>query len=326
MWLPFWEPLRTTELERILHRTPSRQRSLALAAVVSQVIAPGSKLATARRLSPETADSTLGEALGLGEVSGNEMLSMLDWLLERQRWIEKSLANRHLHNATLILYDVTSSYLEGRNCPLASFGYSRDGKKGKMQIVFGMLCAADGCPIAVEVFRGNTADPSTLSGQVKTIQQRFGIRHIALVGDRGMITTARIKQDLKPAGLDWISALRTDGLRKILDMSEQGDGEEEGNGRTRIDSLKPDGIVEVSSDEFPGETIMVCLNARLRSERAPQARGAAFENRTGIGGHRPFGEDLEISLAKRRSPAKSELKSIAGRWPSILRFTSQRSD
>ena len=259
---------RTTGLERILHRTPSRQRSLALAAVVSQVIAPDSKLATAKRLSPDTADSTLGEALGLGAVNGNEMLSMLDWLLERQRWIEKSLANRHLHNATLILYDVTSSYLEGRNCPLASFGYSRDGKKGKMQIVFGMLCAADGCPVAVEVFRGNTADPSTLSGQVKTIQQRFGIRHIALVGDRSMITTARIKQDLKPAGLDWISALRTDGLRKILDMSETGDGEEEGNGRTRIDSLKPDGIVEVSSDEFPGETIMVCLNARLRSERA----------------------------------------------------------
>ena len=249
-------------LERILHRTPSRQRSLALAAVVSQVIAPDSKLATARRLSPDTCDSSLGEILKLGEVSGNELLAMLDWLLKRQKWIERSLANRHLHDATLLLYDVTSSYLAGRHCPLASFGYNRDGKKGKMQIVFGLLCAADGCPIAVEVFRGNTADPSTVSAQISTIQKRFGIRQIALVGDRGMLTTARIKADLMPAGLDWISALRNDALRKILAIADQNDG------RMKLDALEPDGVVELTSEAFPGETIMVCLNARLQGERA----------------------------------------------------------
>lgn len=249
-------------LERMLQRTPSRARSLALAGVVCQLIRADSKLAAARRLSPDTADSSLGEVLGLGTVSGNEMLSMLDWLLKRQKWIERSLANRHLHDATLILYDVTSSYVEGQNCPLAAFGYNRDGKKGKMQIVFGLLCAADGCPIAVEVFDGNTSDPKTLASQVNAIRSRFGIGRVALVGDRGMITSARIREDLQPSGLDWISALRTDGLRKILDVSDSGDG------RTRMDALAADDAVELRSDHFPGEKIMVCLNERLRSQRA----------------------------------------------------------
>ena len=144
-------------LERILHRTPSHMRNLALAAIIARVIAPASRLATARRLSPETTSSSLATLLQLGPVSGNELLDMLDWLLKRQRWIERSLANRHLEGATLILYDVTSSYLEGQSCPLAAFGHNRDGKKGKKQIVFGLLCASDGCPVAVELFPGNTA-------------------------------------------------------------------------------------------------------------------------------------------------------------------------
>ena len=130
-----------------------------------------------------------------------------------------------------------------------------------MQIVFGLLCAADACPITVEVFDGNTSDPKTLSSQVDTIRRRFGISHVVLVGDRGMITTARIKADLQPARLDWISTLRSDGLRKILDGSETGDG------RSRIDALIADDVVEVTSDHFPGERTMVCLNERLRSER-----------------------------------------------------------
>ena len=305
-----------TGLARILHRTPSRQRSLALAAVVSQLIAPDSKPATARRLSPQTCDSSLGEILNLGNVSGNEMLSMLDWLLKRQKWIERSLANRHLHDATLLLHDVTSSYLEGRHCPLASFGYDRDGKKGRMQIVFGLLCAADGCPIAVEVFRGNAADPGTVSAQVSAIQQRFGIQKIALVGDRGMITTARIKADLQPAGLDWISALRNDGLRKILDIADRNDG------RVKVDALKADGVVELTSEAFPGETIMVCLNARLQGERArKRARRCCRKPRRRF---RPLPIRC-AAAAFRVKPAlraKWALRSIAGRWRSTLRFTS----
>ncbi len=140
--------------------------------------------------------------LGLGEVTGNEMLAMLDWLVSRQRWIERSLANRHLRGGTLILYDVSSSRLEGRKCPLAAFGHSRDGKRGKKQITYGLLCAADGCPAAVEVFAGNTADPSTVASQVAKVRERFGIGRVALVGDRGMLTAARIREDLGPAGLD----------------------------------------------------------------------------------------------------------------------------
>ncbi len=157
-------------LERLLHRHPSRQRDLALAAIAARVLAPASKLATARSLSADTAASSLGPLLGLGPVHGNELLAMLDWLLARQKWIEKSLARRHLSGATLLLYDVSSTYLEGRCCPLAAFGHSRDGKPSKQQLVFGLLCAADGCPVAVEVFAGNTGDPRTLASQVAEIR------------------------------------------------------------------------------------------------------------------------------------------------------------
>ena len=249
-------------LERILHRHRSRQRDLALAAVVARVLAPDSKLATARRLSPETADSSLGTLLGLGPVSGNEMLAMLDWLLARQRWIQTSLSNRHLRDATLILYDVSSSYLEGRLCPLAAFGYNRDAKQGKQQIVFGLLCSAAGCPLAVEVFPGNTADPATLGRQVDRIRKRFGIARIALVGDRGMLTTARIREDLQPAGLDWISALTSKHLRKLLAARRQRD-----EAPLAAASLLPDAVAEITSPDFPGERLMVCLNPRLRAER-----------------------------------------------------------
>ena len=254
-------------LPRILHRKRSRSRDLALAAIVARVLQPLSKLATARGLSPPTATSSLGPLLDLGPVHGNEMLAMLDWLLGRQIWIEKSLARRHLEGRTLLLYDVSSSFLEGHSSPLAAFGYSRDGKKGKPQIVFGLLCAGDGCPLAVDVFPGNTADPTTVATQVKKIQGRFGIQSIALVGDRGMLTTARIKQDLSPAGLAWISALRTDGIRKLLRPPKSG-GDGEAPAPLQPGELVPDRVAEILSPDFPGERLLVCLNPRLRQERA----------------------------------------------------------
>ena len=261
---------RSLGLERILHRHPSRSRDLALAALVARVLAPDSKLATARRLSPATADSSLGALLGLGPVSGNEMLAMLDWLLARQRWIETSLANRHLQDATLILYDVSSSYLEGRLCPLAAFGHNRDGKKGKQQIVFGLLCAADGCPLAVQVFAGNTADPTTVAAQVQRIQKRFGIKSIALVGDRGMLTTARLREDLEPAGLDWISALKNASVRTLLKRPKPAAGQDPDTLQAplRPGELVPDQVAEIRSPDFPSERLLVCLNPRLRAERA----------------------------------------------------------
>ena len=250
----------------ILHRHPSRRRDLALAAVVARILAPDSKLATARRLSPQTADSSLGTLLRLGPVSGNEMLAVLDWLLTRQRWIETSLARRHLRDATLILYDVSSSYLEGRCCPLAAFGYSRDGKRGKQQIVFGLLCSAAGCPLAVEVFAGNTADPATVQRQVERIRKRFGIARIALVGDRGMLTTARIREDLRPAGLDWISALPAQQSRKLVVVSGQAKPGSRGEAPVAAESLIPDAVAEITSPAFPGERLLLCLNPRLREE------------------------------------------------------------
>ena len=215
--------LRSLGLVRVLGRKSERMRQLAVAAIVARVVDPASKLATARALSPETASSSLGLLLDLGAVTGNEMLDMLDWLHKRQRWIEKSLANRYLKGEnTLILYDVSSSYLEGRCCPLAAFGYNRDGKKGKRQIVYGLLCAGNGCPVAVEVFAGNMADPLTLSSQVQKVRSRFGVERVALVGDRGMLTTARIREDIDPSGLDWISALRTTDIRRLLKEGADG--------------------------------------------------------------------------------------------------------
>ena len=179
-------------------------------------------------------------------------------------WIERSLANRHLRGGTLILYDVTSSYVEGKCCALAAFGYNRDRKRGKMQIVYGLLCAADGCPVAVEVFPGNSADPSTVATQISKIRKRFNIHNVALVGDRGMITSARIREDLLPATLDWISALRNADIRKLF--KDQKDSQIDT--QLYADELQPDQVAEIVSAEFPGERLLVCLNPRLRQERA----------------------------------------------------------
>ena len=184
-------------LDRLLGPNGNRCRDLILALLVGRILDPGSKLAAARTLSPETASSSLGEALGLGAVADDELYAALDWLLARQPAIETALARRHLRNGTLVLYDVSSSYLEGRCCPLARRGYSRDGRKGTLQIVYGLLCAPDGCPVAVEVFDGNTADPMTLAPQIDKLKQRFGLTHVVLVGDRGLITEARISADIR---------------------------------------------------------------------------------------------------------------------------------
>ena len=188
---------------------------------------------------------------------------MLDWLLKRQPWIERSLARRYLKDATVVLYDMTSSYLEGRCCPLARFGHNRDAKRGKQQIVIGLLCTGQGCPIAVEVFAGNSADPSTVAAQVAKLRERFNVERIALVGDRGMLTTARIRESVAPAGLDWISALKSADLRKLLQPLEGGRP-----APLQPEALQPDAVAEIFSPDFPGERLVVCLNPRLLKERA----------------------------------------------------------
>src|SRR2546421_1261068 len=201
-------------LDRMLGPDGNRCRNVVLALLVGRVLEPASKLAAARALSPATAASSLGEVLGLGEVDEDELYTALDWLLERQSAIETALAKRHLRNGTLVLYDVSSSYMEGRCCELAQHGYNRDRKRGKLVIVYGLLGAPDGCPVAIEVFEGSTADPKTLAAQIDKLKQRFHLDHVVLVGDRGMITQARITE-VRAAGLDWITALRAPAIKAL---------------------------------------------------------------------------------------------------------------
>ena len=246
-------------LDRLLAagQAPARLATLVLAMVLARVIDPASKLATARQLDAATATSSLGPLLELGTVSEQELYAALDWLLSQQSRIESRLAQRHLGQGTLVLYDVSSTYFEGRTCPLARRGYSRDGKRDKLQIIFGLLCASDGCPVAVEVFEGNTGDPSTLSAQVAKLKQRFHLDHVVLVGDRGMITEARVETVLKPAGLDWITALRAPTIRTLLDQ-----------GAFQLSLFDERDLAEVTSTDFPDERLVVCRNPWLAAERA----------------------------------------------------------
>jgi Transposase DDE domain len=244
-------------LDRLLGPDGNRCRDLVLALAVSRLLDPGSKLAAARALSPDTASSSLGEQLGLGMVDEDELYTALDWLAVRQPAIEAALAKDHLAGGTLVLYDVSSSYLEGRCCPLAQFGYNRDRKRGKLQIVYGLLCAADGCPIAIEVFEGSTADPMTLTNQVTKLKERFGLDHVVLVGDRGMITQTRITEDLSKAGVDWITALRAPAIKALRDA-----------GALQMSLFDERDIASITSPDFPGERLIVCRNRALATERA----------------------------------------------------------
>ena len=249
--------LRRLGLHSLIARAPSRPRELALALIVARVIHPRSKLATARALNPETAASSLGKMLRLGDVDQHELYDAMDWLRRRQPAIETRLARLHLKDNTLVLYDLTSTYLEGTHCPLAQRGYSRDGKKNKLQIVFGLLCSPEGCPIAVEVFDGNTADPNTVASQVQKLRSRFGLTRVVLVGDRGMLTAARIREDLAPVeGLRWITALRAPAIHKLI-----------ADGTVQPSLFDQRDLAEVTSDDFPGERLIVCKNPRLAKQR-----------------------------------------------------------
>ena len=250
--------IRDTGLDRLLGPDGNRPRELALGMIVNRIIAPGSKLATARMLDETTACTSIGRVLGLGGVCAPEMYATLDWLEARQAEVEKSLARKHFKGGALVLYDVSSSYVEGRCCELARFGYNRDGKKGKMQIVYGLLCAADGCPVAAGVFEGNTADPKTLATQIGKLKARFKLERVVLVGDRGMITEARIREELRPAGLDWITALRAPAIQALA----------ADKGPLQMSLFDERDMAEISSPGYPGERLIVCRNRELAGERA----------------------------------------------------------
>ena len=244
-------------VEELIDATPSHKRDLVLAMLVAQVIDPGSKLATARGLRTETATSSLGQVLSVALCDEDDLYAAMDWVLERKEAIENALAARHLSNGTLVLYDVSSAAFEGRTCPLGKIGHARDGVKGRLQIVYGLLCSPAGIPVAIEVFEGNTADPKTLTAQIKKLKARFGLSRVCLVGDRGMLTRARITEELRPGGLDWLSALRAPQIKALVE-----------DGALQLSLFDTQDLVEISSPEFPGERLVCCHNPALAEERA----------------------------------------------------------
>jgi transposase len=250
--------LRKLQIPTILDPRSSRQRDLAIAMISARILDPASKLATARGLHSDTLHSSLGESLALDSADETELYAAMDWLLARQPRIERELAKRQLQDGAMVLYDLTSTYFEGRHCPLAKLGHSRDDKSGTPQIVFGLLTNAAGCPVAVEVFEGNTSDPKTVAKQVDKLRLRFGLQKVVLVGDRGMITSARIREDLPAShGIEWISALRATQIQKLAK-----------GGQLQMSFFDKTDMVEIAHPDFPGERLAACFNPLLAEERA----------------------------------------------------------
>jgi transposase len=250
--------IRQLGLEGLIASRPSVPRTLVTAMIVSRVIAPHWKLATLRGLREQSATSSLFLELGLKLESDAELYSAMDWLLQRQGHIERKLAEKHLRDDSPILYDMSSSYYTGHHCSLAMFAHNRDGANGYPQINYGLLCNAQGCPVAIEVFEGNTADPTTLEAQVQKVRTRFHIERLVLVGDRGMITSKRIEETLRDIqGLDWVTALRAEQIRALVQQ-----------GSIQLSLFDTQNLIEVQSPEYPGERLVVCYNPILAQERA----------------------------------------------------------
>ena len=255
--------IRKIALDRLMLSTATdagslRHCALVVAMMVDRLIAPRSKLGFVRAVDEETAATSLGEILGLGKVKDYEPYAALDWLLARQVRIENGLARRHLKDGMLVLYDVSSSYFEGHCCPLAQFGHSRDHRSDRLQIVYGLLCTREGLPIAIEVFEGSTADPTTLKSQIDKLKSRFKIKRVVMVGDRGLITQARIRDDLKGSALDWITCLRSSQIQVLA----------QADGPLQLSLFDERDLAEITSPDFPGERLILCRNRELARERA----------------------------------------------------------
>jgi transposase len=274
-------------LPALLDRSDSRVRRAVIALVCSRILEPGSKLATSRGLREETCHNSLGESLGLGAVKEDDLYEAMDWLVQRQASVENALAKRHLEAGTLVLYDLTSTYFEGRHCPLAKYGYSRDERRSNLQIVFGLLSNGEGCPVAVEVFAGNTADPKTVAAQVEKLRERFQLERVILVGDRGMLTQKRIEEDLRDqAGLQWVTALRTPQIQALL-----------AQGAIQMSLFDEQDLAEITHADYPGERLIVCRNPLLAAERARKRKELieAAEKKL---------QEIEASTKRQRQPVR----------------------
>lgn len=257
-----WGMAKKLGLPKIIGEKREAERNIVLAMIVSRILNPSSKLATARYLNEESGNTTLGEMLDLGEIREEELYKAMDWLGERQEKIEKKLAEKHLKEGEIILYDVTSTYMEGKKCKLGKYGYNRDKKRGKLQIVWGMLCNKEGCPVAVEVWAGNTSDTKTLGEQIRKVKEKFGIEKIVWVGDKGMITETRIREEIAVTeGIEWITSVRRVQIKELLKQEE-----------IQLSLFDEKNIVEIEAEEYKGERLIVCRNPILAEERRKERK------------------------------------------------------
>ncbi len=286
-------------LAELIDPVPSRHRDLVTAMAVAQVIAPDSKLAIARGLRDATASSSLGEVLGAGCCDEDDLYAAMDWLAARQPKIEDRLAARHLAGGTLVLYDVSSAAFEGRTCPLGAIGHPKDGVRGRLQIVYGLLTSQDGIPVAIEVFQGNTGDPKTVASQVTKVKDRFGITKVVLVGDRGMLTAARLREDVRPEGLDWITALRAPQVKKLVR-----------EGALQLTLFDVQDLAEITSPDFPGERLVACMNPFLEAERARKRESLLTATEADL-------EKIAAACARARRPLRGK-DAIALRVGKVL--------
>jgi Transposase DDE domain len=286
-------------LDELIDPVPSRHRDLVTAMAAAQVIAPGSKLAIARGLREQTAGTSLGEVLGLGSCDEDDLYAAMDYLHDRQDTIQDALAARHLAGGTLVLYDVSSAAFEGRTCPLGAIGHPKDGVRGRLQIVYGLLTSKDGIPVAIEVFAGNTGDPTTVASQVDKLKNRFGITKVVLVGDRGMLTAARLREDVRPARLDWITALRAPQVKALVR-----------DGDLQLTLFDTQDLAEITSPDFPGERLVACMNPFLEAERARKRESLLAATEAGLG-------KIAAACARDRRPLRGKDK-IAVRADRVL--------
>jgi DDE family transposase len=286
-------------LEELIDPVPSRHRDLVTAMAVAQVIAPDSKLAIARGLREETAATSLGEVLALGSCDEDDLYAAMDYLQTRQDTIQDALAARHLAGGALVLYDVSSAAFEGRTCPLGAIGHPKDGVRGRLQIVYGLLTSPEGIPVAIEVFKGNTGDPATVAVQVTKVKDRFGITKVVLVGDRGMLTAARLREDVAPAHLDWITALRAPQVNKLVR-----------GGDLQLTLFDTQDLAEITSPDFPGERLIACMNPFLQAERARKRESLLAATEADL-------EKIAAACARARAPLHGQDK-IAVRVDRVL--------
>jgi len=292
--------IRKLGLDRLISSRPGRRRNLVVAMIAARVLFPGSKLALSRRLGSQAYNSSLGHVLGVEDTDEDELYDAMDWLLGRQAAIEKKLVARHLKSGSLVLYDVSSAHFEGRQCPLAKIGHPHGGPKNKLQVNFGVLADDQGRPVAVEVFEGNTGDPTTFTAQVKRVKQRFDLDRIIYVGDRGMITSARIREDLQDQeGIDWITALRFVQIRGLVKQ-----------GAFQPSLFDEMDLAEISSPDFPGERLVVCRNPLLAVDRGRKREELLVATEKKL--------DLIVTATQRRSRPVRGRETIAVRVGKIL--------